>query len=225
MAACAIAMTSVSGSAAGLLGEKSSPRLLETVVVKGGNISISASQAELDRVAQKFVKMRKSFSPYASLRFKLSSPGSMLSLSSADASVIVPLDTRNTFDLASLPALSGSYFYSSAKNSAIRPYVRSSENENSLRIGDMRLECELTWELIRPEAPLKVKLYLATHGGWCGTRKIQWTYGVGKRILAAELSSDGNSTPLEISQNGMVAIVPIQDRNIPNSAVIEIETE
>lgn len=203
--------------------DKESARLLEAVVVQGGSTSIPASQAELLRVADLFRTMKAKFSPEASLRFQLSTPRARLELANDDAHVDVELDQHSTFDLAALPSYQDGYFFSSVKESKIRPYVRSNLNENHLRIGDMRLECELTWELIKREAPSKVKLYLAMHGGWCGAKRITWTYAVGKPIRAAEITDGDRVIPVAITQSGMAAIVPIQESQISNSAVLTIK--
>lgn len=218
-------MSGISVATAAIRDDKEPPKLLETVTVEGGNTSIPASEAELLRIADLFRTMKVKFSPEASLRFRVSSRDAQLTLSKDDFSVDVPLDDRRTFDLASLPVHQDSYFYSSQKGSKIRPFVRSNSDDTRFRIGDLRLECELTWELIKSEAPFKVKLYLATQGGWCGMKKLTWTYENGKRIAAAEIRDGNRIVPAVITRNGMAAIVPIQDAHFSNSAVLTIKNE
>ena len=221
----AASASAMSVSAASITDYKEPPKLLETVTVDGGSTSIPASQAELLRIADLFRTMKARFSPEASLRFRLSSRDAQLTLSKDDVSTDVLLDEHRTFDLASIPVVEGSYFYSSEKGSKIRPFVRSTLDDTHFRIGDLRLECELTWELIRSEAPFKVKMYLATQGGWCAMKKLTWTYENGKRIAAAEIRDGNRIVPAVITRNGMAAIVPIQDARLSNNAVLMIKNE
>lgn len=223
--ACAATISDMPIAAASNTDGQEPPKLLETVTVDGGSISIPASEAELLRITDLFRTMKARFSPEASLRFRLSSRDAQLTLSKDDVSTDVPLDDRRTFDLASLPVYEDSYFYSSLKGSKIRPFVRSNSDDTRLRIGDMRLECELTWELIKSEAPFKVKLYLATQGGWCGMKRLTWTYGNGKRIATAQIKDGDRSVPAVVTLNGMAAIVPIQDTHFSNNAILTITNE
>lgn len=207
------------------LEQEKSQQLLDAVTVQGSNVSIPASQSELIRISKVFERMKPRVSPNGLLKFKITPAGGKLVLSNNDHSVDVPYDKRGVFDLAQLPFLDNSSFYSETRKSKIRPVVQSDADDNTARIGDVRLECELMWEMIKSDAPIKVRMYLSANGGWCGSKKISWMYGIGKIIVSAKIVDGNRVYEAKVSSNRMEAVVPIQDKNFSNDAVLTITTD
>ena len=203
--------------------QPNAPKLMETVTVTAGSTSVPATFRDLERAVEYFNDHKKKAAPAAILKFQVTVPEATLFISDDVNTEQIELDPANLFKFDDIPRYLNGVFYVDKERAKIRPWVRSLTDENTIRVGDIRMECLLTWEIIKDSAPVKVKLYLSANGGFCGYKKLSYTYGIQKPISSAEINDSGKIRKAQLSRDGMNVIVPIQDKNLTDNAVITIK--
>lgn len=102
-----------------------------------------------------------------------------------------------------------------------RPRVRSpGVPDNARRMGDMRLECEVAWAVMKDQMGFVVRNAMALAGGMCRAPMSALYYRPPKRLAAAVLTSGERQRPLTLTKNGDFYIVPLRDRSWDDESLI-----
>jgi len=91
------------------------------------------------------------------------------------------------------------------------------------RLGDLRLECELNWALVRDDQSLVRRAMAASLGGFCSSRLIAIGFRSPYVIAAVTLSAGERRLTLPASSvrnNGWGYVVPLHDRSWPDDTRI-----
>lgn len=174
--------------------------------------------------------------PDANLRFelknkdgtKLPAAGLGLRLAGDKVDLTLPVDANATFVLPrSQDAFDDNAdLVVNRKNDAIRwrPYVRSpGVPENARRLGDMRLECEVAWAVMRDEIGFLARTAMAAVGGMCHAPMSALYYRAPKQLTAVRLTSGERSRLLRMSADANSYVVPVRDKEWDNESLIEYE--
>ena len=102
-----------------------------------------------------------------------------------------------------------------------RPRVRSAGlSVNTRRLGDMRLECEVSWAVMKDELSFVVRTALAAAGGLCHAPVVKLQYRAPMRLSAATLTSGERSAPLTLVMGGSAYVVPLRDTSWNDDSLI-----
>lgn len=140
----------------------------------------------------------------------------------------VPLDEDNNFELPIRQddaLLHGGLLANRPKGSVdVQPLVRSPGERHSVAtLGELRLECVVSWAISKGSASVFVKGLFLLGGGVCHSRKIE-VYLYSPSPLASATLSDGKRTEtLRIGRNNHWYAVPVSDKSFANSAVVTYE--
>ena len=105
-----------------------------------------------------------------------------------------------------------------------RPRVRSpGVPDNVRRLGDMRLECEVSWAVMKDEIGLLARSAMAVVGGMCHAPMTALYYRAPKRLAAVRLTSGERSRPLTLSADRNSYVVPVRDKDWDNESLITYE--
>jgi hypothetical protein len=177
----------------------------------------------------------RAYAPKAPLRFIVQplNPAEVLSgltvaISGGTLNASLQVDKDGTFEAPNLePAI--------AKNSLIvinrregtillKPYVNSfNAASDTRRLGDLRLECEITWAMEKDDLSIIERSALRLIGGLCGSSQSKVTYRVIKKLQGANLVSGGRKLALPIDKTGYGFSPPVHDRSWPDDAIIELD--
>lgn len=174
--------------------------------------------------------------PSASLRFELknedgttrSPDGLALRLSGDTVDLPLALDSDATFIL---PRSQEAYddnadLVLNRKKSRMRwrPRVRSpGVPENVRRLGDMRLECEVAWAVMKDEIGIVMRSAMAVVGGMCHAPMTALYYRAPKRLEAVRLTSGERSRFLTLSEDHHSYIVPVRSKEWDDDSLITYE--
>jgi hypothetical protein len=174
--------------------------------------------------------------PSASLRFELknqdgttqSPDGLALRLSGDTVDLLLALDSDATFILPrSQEAFDDNAdLVLNRKKSRMhwRPRVRSpGVPENVRRLGDLRLECEVAWAVMKDEINIVARTAMAVVGGMCHAPMTALSYRAPKRLAAARLTSGERSRLLTLSEDHHSFIVPVRSKEWDNESLITYE--
>lgn len=105
-----------------------------------------------------------------------------------------------------------------------RPRVRSpGVPDNVRRLGDMRLECEVAWAVMKDEIGIVMRSAMAVVGGMCHAPMTALYYRAPKRLAAARLTSGERSRLLTLSEDHHSFIVPVRSKEWDNESLITYE--
>lgn len=171
--------------------------------------------------------------PNASLRFELwnadgtipQSDGLGLRLSGDRTDLALPVDAEATFVLPrSQEALDDNadlVLNRKKEQMGWRPRVRSpGVPENARRLGDMRLECEVSWAVMKDQVSFVLRTAMSAVGGMCHSPMTSLSYRVPQKLAAVTLVSGERSRPLRLAENGHSYIVPVRDKEWDNDSLI-----
>jgi len=154
-----------------------------------------------------------------------------LRIAGNETSVPVALDADGRFTLPRIAALAddnadlllnqkkGNYRWDADVRSDGLP-------DNMRRLGDFRLECEVTVAIVKEEIPLWVRSLVAswlltTH--WCASDKLNWQAHSPRRVRQATLVSGTQRISLATGDKGITYTVPTSDPHYPDDTLIELE--
>lgn len=150
-----------------------------------------------------------------------------LSLRSGDRVVPIELDAASRF---TLPALSGSNWELVANRGSggirIDPLVLSpGSTESDRTLGDMRLQCEITWAaFVKPELPFLLRGVAAAVNA-CHRSDFALMQSVDRKIAAANIVAGTLVTPIKLGTTGMSYRYPGHDKALPNDARVRFRYE
>ena len=178
--------------------------------------------------------------PAATLKFKLSKRGAApedaanwtgvtMRLAGNDTSTPVPIAADGSFVL---PRSQQAYddeadLVLNQKKSLMRfsPDVRSpGVPANARRLGDLRLECQVTVAIGKKELNLAQRMAINTimlGGDWCSKGLGKFGFSLPDRALSATLVNGAAKRTIPTSAYQILA--PIQDKSLPDDALIEFE--
>jgi hypothetical protein len=211
----------------------------EPVMVSGIGRPVVLSRDLLTRVLGVFQAKRAKLAPNASLHFRLAGRGAVQPgervlagvVSSATGEPLGPKfesDEQQRFaaELLQQQVVEGSSlrFEKSKSKSGLRPEVRSpASSTNRVRLGDLRLECEVLWELWKPEVPVVMRMGFAAAGGPCRSPRIAFSTAFAQPVVAVRLREGERVVDLSPSKPGRSLSIPLHDETWGHEAVVELE--
>lgn len=199
----------------------------DEIVVTGFNKPYKLTGKQLSTALKVYRKYRPVYAPQAQLLFEVSRKAASrhldplrLSLRSGDSVIPIALDSASRFVLPELPDKDWELIANRGSGAIkIRPLVLSpGSTESDRSLGDMRLQCEVTWAaFVRPELPLIVRGLVAAIYA-CRTPHFALIQEVDKRITSAAVVSGTSSTPVLLQRVGMSYQYPGSDKRLPNDA-------
>lgn len=177
----------------------------------------------------------RAMAPLADAKFELKPrrdgitlEGVNLSLKSDDSSRPIPLDADGYFVLprdAQAEADNADLMINRKKDLyRWRPAIRTPAlPDDHLRLGDLRLMCEMEWAIEKDGAPFVFRMYLSALGGFCQSKKVTVEFAtpyLGARSVT--LVQADRRLDLALDKNRTSFILPIYDRSYSDDAIIEI---
>ncbi|MES2324469.1 MAG: hypothetical protein V4633_19610 [Pseudomonadota bacterium] len=176
----------------------------------------------------------RALAPQASLRFFIvNRSGSAYRgelkaiVSDGEASHTIPMASDASFELPAQIAGLGeaAEFMMNAKRKEIylRPQVRSPGTSDSrLRLGDLRMECEIVWRMEYAEASFMARAALKFMDSPCNSAKFGMDFFARGRLSAVRISEHGNSKTLQLTHRAQAYYAPLHDKAWSNEALIEL---
>lgn len=171
--------------------------------------------------------------PQAGLRFELwnadgsipQASGLALRLAGDTTDLALPVDAEATFVLPrSQDALADNadlVLNRKKEQMGWRPRVRSpGVPEGARRLGDMRLECEVSWAVMKDQVSFVLRTAMSAVGGMCHSPMTALWYRAPKRLVSATLVSGERSRPLTLNAGGDSFIVPVRAKEWDNESLI-----
>ena len=181
----------------------------------------------------------QALAPTATLRFILrprdassSLTGLSLAIVGSNASIEVPIAADATF---ALPRNAAAYDDNAElvlnRKSGLfgwRPEVRSTGvPENARRLGDLRLECEVSWAIGRSDISIFLRTLFAAAGGLCHSSKLQVGFEPPAPATGAALVHGSRREALRAAPTKGYPrrlALPVHDRSWPDDALVEYTT-
>ncbi len=178
-------------------------------------------------------KKYRHYAPDATLSFYLAppskiaaSPAVVLQLQTTKSQIDVPVADNGKFTLPAEKDVDGDDAYLVANRRAgavgVVPTVRSaSDTDTVLRLGDLRLQCEVSWAIEKQSAPKAIRSFFFLAGRMCHSSRIAVNYFHAVRKLSkAILSYAGRQVNVVIAQDGHTYRPPLGDTKWPDDALV-----
>lgn len=99
---------------------------------------------------------------------------------------------------------------------AISPLVMSpGTSAEDRRLGDMRLQCEVGWQIVKQQLGAASGVFMALIGGCKSSRMAIYT-GSARPIAEASVVGGASATPVTVSADGTRYRVPVGDKKLPD---------
>lgn len=192
--------------------------------------------ARLQKVRQVFEK-KKMMAPAAQLKFRLSRlqqddyPQPLeLRLRGEHHSLPVSLDQNLLFSIPDIQDedqdLSELILNRPNKSYSWLPFVRSPNlSPHQLRMGDIRLECELRFAMEQDDMSFTERAFFAAMGGYCGSERIHFYYRVKQPVDKIVLRYATRELILRspyVTEDGKSFRLPESDQSWPDDTLIEL---
>lgn len=178
----------------------------------------------------------RSLAPDAAIGFRLTPiPKSEIKLSTLRLRFIsanneTPIEINDlgyfTVDKNVLKNDSDAEFVVSAKSGStrFRSVVRSQHlQENEKRMGDLRLQCEMNWALLKDDAPLLMRTAFSLAGGLCHSKKIAVSYVEDKQFVSISIEEGERKIALYRGDSTDHYVPPLYDQSWGNDAKLIFE--
>jgi hypothetical protein len=200
------------------------------ILVVGFKNPYKLTHKELGGALAAYQKGRMTYAPDSGLYFEVKSSGGetltglQLSLAAGDESIPVELDGQNRFVLPALPG--GDWELKANRRRGgliVKPLVLSpGTNEADRLLGDMRLQCEVTWAIERHHVSVFARGAFNAAGG-CRSSKFA-IYSRSERPLAgATVTSGAIMKPIQILRDRHLFRVPLHDKTLPHTARVRLQ--
>jgi hypothetical protein len=93
---------------------------------------------------------------------------------------------------------------------------------SSRRLGDLRLECEMTWRLEYDDIPFALKAAMKLMGSPCGSKHFDMPLHVRHRLKSATIARDGQPTALRLGRRSMAFYAPLYDDTLGNDTLVTL---
>lgn len=95
---------------------------------------------------------------------------------------------------------------------------------NARRLGDLRLECEVSWAVMKDDMSFFVRNGVTLAGGLCKSRLITLNYAAPRALAAVTLvSGERRETLTIIKKNPRVFVAPLSDSSWNDEALVEYQ--
>jgi len=102
-----------------------------------------------------------------------------------------------------------------------RPRVRSpGVPDNARRMGDMRLECEVAWAVMKDQMAFLIRTAMAAAGGMCRAPMTALYYRTARPLASATLVSGERSRVLTLGVDRSTYIVPLRSKEWDDESLI-----
>lgn len=171
--------------------------------------------------------------PQADLRFLLNpEPGIQregleLRIAGDNTSIPVPLNEKLVFELPrnEAAATDDADLRTNRKRGAVKwwPYIRSPGiPTNSVRWGDLKLECQVFWAISREDASLLMRARFALGGDPCGSSWVKWWEIIDRPLASAQLRDGARVVALKLVEDKKGYYLPMADQSWSDEAVVEL---
>lgn len=171
--------------------------------------------------------------PSAQLRFVTddsvhdTAPDLRLQFLSDQQQLDIPLDHHKSFELAPpVPAMRHARLLADRPPDTlqIHPLVRNAADDSlDTRLGNLRLECEVSWSIGKSSAPLWMHAAFAMAGGVCHSSRIQVDLYSPRAILSVTLSEHGRSATFKAGRNRHDYQLPLYDKHWSDQALVHFQ--
>jgi hypothetical protein len=180
----------------------------------------------------------KTLAPTAPLRFilrtldpKINYEGVTMRIAGNEESLAVPVAPDGTFSMPRNQALADedAEIILNRKKGVFRwrPSIYTPGlAENTRRLGDLRLECEVRWAVERPDLPFFIRTMFSAMGGPCGSARVRVMQVAPRELAAVHLVSGDKRLDLDKKQfeeKNRGYVVPLHDKAWPDDTLIELE--
>lgn len=179
---------------------------------------------------------RRVLAPKASLRFELRTldgqmakpDGLQLRIAGDKVDMLLPIDADATFVLPrSQEAMedNADLLLNRKKDQyRWRPLVRTpGVPEDARRLGDLRLECEISSAVRKEEIPLLYRAGAAAAGGMCNLPMVGYVYRAPRALASATVVSGERRQALVLHEKGSAFMAPLRDKSWDNEALVVYE--
>ena len=212
---------------------------LESVLVTGAGTSVVASRDVIRNAVAEFERWRARYAPNARFFLRVIEDGGpdpqgrplIMSIATADsaAASVLHADASGRFNAQELAARMVEEDAQLSVNRGkgkvkLRAQVRTApESTTQIRMGDLRLECRVNWQLLKGEAPLAIRLMFSAAGA-CTTKRISVSAMVLPAASRARLVEGARSIDMGLSKNGRsIEGFPYYDESWSNEALVLLE--
>lgn len=185
--------------------------------------------------AQEAFKNRQHLAPGASLQYRLLPNGVPeqraleLKIESADGERIsaVPIGEDMTFALPSFlddARYKGGRLILNRKKGQMDwwPHVRvPGDGDQTVRVGNIRLECEVFWAASKGEMPLIARGMLAMVD-LCTSPRVQLYVPVARPLRSATVTQGGKTWPLKLGPGGWSYLAPLSEEQITDDGLVRL---
>jgi hypothetical protein len=182
-----------------------------------------------------FEAFHNKLAPQADMRFELregnrapSVAGLSLNIVGDNVRVPLPLETDATFTIPRNQAAlddNADMILNRKKDQVMwRPHIRSpGVPGNARRLGDLRLECEMSWAVVRQDMSFVMRNSLSVAGGLCHTSMVALYYAAPQPVKAIALVSGERRQPLQVDKDGRRYSIPLYDRSWNDETLVVYE--
>ena len=148
--------------------------------------------------------------PQAPLRFRVEDASKSdgpprFWLSTGDDIVDLPISADGMVDLSNMVITKDTKLSSNRTKGRLRlwPEILSpNTSPNARRLGDLRLECQILWAVIKDEIPLPIKVTFAWVGNPCASKTIPINFPAPFTLSRAAVEYEGKTQSVPISKSG-----------------------
>ncbi|MEX5746838.1 hypothetical protein [Massilia sp. X63] len=179
---------------------------------------------------------KRGLAPNASLRFELwtaegkpaAPEGLQLRIAGNQVDIALPIDPDGSFVL---PRSQEAWddeadLVSNRKKDQIRwrPRVRTpGVPEHARRLGDLRLECEVSAAVRKEEIPLLYRAGALAAGGLCNLPMVGYVYRAPRKLASATAVAGERKLALVLHENGEAYMAPLRDKSWDNDTLVVYE--
>lgn len=181
-------------------------------------------------------EQQRALAPNATLRFELLTQdgraavpeGLVLRIAGDKVDVALPLDADATFVLPRSPEAlddNADLILNRKKDQfRWRPRVRTpGVPDNARRLGDLRMECEVSSAVRKEEIPFLYRAGAVAAGGICRLPMVGYVYRAPRRLASATVVSGTRRETLGLHENGAAYMAPLRDKSWDNDALVVYE--
>lgn len=202
----------------------------DEIVVTALSKPLKLHSREVARAIKAHRKLRPLYAPNSQLFFQLmaasdqrSLDGLTLTLRSKDGSVPVPIDADRRFTLPASTGENWTLIANRRTGFGILPVVLSPGTDDSNRLlGDLRLQCQVTWAMAKPDLSLAMRATASLFGGFCKGSILPFFEYSDRAIASASVFARGPARPVDVTQDGMNYRPPVYDKTLPHTARIRL---
>lgn len=203
----------------------------DDIVVVGFSKPYRLTVAQLRNAARAYERGRARLAPEGRLYFQVATADGAerrgevrLTLRSSRRNVGLSLDGEGRFVLPPLEDDDWELVADRGTRSiSIQPLVLSpGTGLDDRRLGDLRLQCEVTWAIQKEHASLPERAIFGAAGG-CGSRRLGLYAKADRPIRSASVSWNGRTTPVPVLSDGRSFRAPLGDRTLPDAARVHFD--